>query len=159
MFPSVTRELKSSIINYLTSGVISFLIYMPSLGMENPSQEEYERRLNLTMDQAVEYEIGGLSLNGYQRCQAFINVEQKDSITVISYDVSFSSYEASMGPFTHVCLARGSVFNEDPATGNGRGDSIGTLIYASPCSSSPLTLDKNENYKATLYLNLTNYLV
>lgn len=156
--PIITNELRSSIINHLTSGVIGFLIYMPELGLSDPTPLEYQRRINLTMSEAVEHEVGGLNLFGYQRCQPTINIEEADSMTIISYEVQFHAYEGSMNPFTHICLSRGSIFTIDPLTGNGRGDTLGTLIYASPVGSE-ITLEPSEEYIATLSLNLTNYVL
>lgn len=157
--PSITNELRESIISYLSNGVVGFLIYMPSLGMGNPNQEEYAERVSLTMSRAVEHEIGGLSLHGYQRCLASISREGNDSLTTIRYGVSFSAYEGSMSAFTHVCLSRGSIFIDDPITGNGRGRQDGTLIYSAPVGNEALILDAGESYQATLSLNITNYIL
>lgn len=155
--PVVTKELKNSLINYLTSNCLGFLIYKPDLGFNNPTQEQYLKRVNLEMDSAVEHEIGSFNLNGYQRCKAETIVDISESLTSIKYSVSFRAYGGPISPFTHVCISRGSPFTQDPITGNGRGDTAGTLIYASPVGDQEITLDDGEEYLADLFLHLTNY--
>jgi hypothetical protein len=139
---------------------------MPELGLgENPTEEEFALRQNLTMVSAAEHEIGGLNLNGYQRTVPSLTIEDTNSYTKIVYKAEFQAYEGTMMPFTHVCLARGSAFSIDPSTGNGRGNSIGQLISVTPVIKIPsstsigLTLEAPQKYIAEIPLHITNYTV
>lgn len=166
MIPVITKELKQSVVSYLTNSCVGLLIYMPQLGLSrNPTGEEFERRRNLTMEEAASHEIGGLNLHGYQRSAATLNIQTTDSYTRVVYTVEFQAYEGSMDPFTHVCICRGVPIINDPVTGNGRGSSTGQVIAVMPVVDRPnsseigLILQAPEIYKASIPLNFTNYIV
>lgn len=165
MIPVITTEIRQSIINnYLTQAVSGFLIYKPDLGMnDSPSREEFQRRRDLTMQDAVDYEIGGPSLNGYRRYIVEPELIQYRDQTKITYRVEFQAQGGEIGPFSHVCIARGTnILNLDISTGNNRGDYLGDLILSAPVSSRSeegLRLEDPEIYRAELVLVVSNDLL
>jgi len=142
MITTTSREILESLIKeYLTEGLGCFLIYLPELGLDDtPNEMEYERRKALTMGEAVNYEIGKYSLNGYSR---YIFLESEIDIkitkTLISLTVKpfFQAVGDYMEPFTHICLARG-MNSGSISNGNNRGSSIGTLILTKPVPTNIL---------------------
>lgn len=154
MIPVITNEAKNSIISYLTNSCVAILINMPELGLDdNPTPQELEARKSLTMDTAVSYEVGGLNLNGYQRVKPDITLENNNSIT---YSASYEAKGGNLGPFSHMCIARGVPFTIDPATGNGRGSMGGQVILVVPViSSNAVILEEGQLYESSATLTIS----
>lgn len=134
---TLSREISIDIVqDYLLLGLGTFLIYRPDLGLtETPTPAELDLRYDLTMKEAVEYEVGGATLNGYMR--HFINIPfvlyLEGPVTKIIFDTYFISVKRSMGPFTHICIATGmNTFGGGITNGNNRGDIRGSLIGVQP---------------------------
>lgn len=142
---TISNEINEAFIrDYLARNIGAFLIYNPALGLDNaPTEEEFQRRKELTMKEAVKYEVGGYSLNGYRRY--IINSPDLD-INISAYIVSiklrieFQAIGGDIGPFTHVCIARGLNTHIPASMGQGRGDTQGNLIGVKPVGSNK-TLD------------------
>lgn len=140
---TLSRQISIDIIqDYLLLGLGTFLIYRPDLGLtETPTPTELDLRYNMTMKEAVEYEVGGATLNGYMR--HFINTPfvlyLEGPISKIIFDTYFISIKRTMGPFTHICIATGmNIFGGGITNGNNRGDTRGSLIGIQPVPTEVL---------------------
>lgn len=170
MLPTITDQIRTSILgDYLTYALTAFLVYKPDLGFDDsPTETQHATRRSVTMQDIVEYEVGGYSLNGYARQyieQPTIKVIK--GLATLTAVAEFQAIGGPVGPFTHLCLARGSnIFNLSPSNGNNRGDYQGQLILTMPVSARVLSdgtrgliLDPPEKYKVTIPINLSNYLI
>jgi hypothetical protein len=140
MIPTITNEIMVDTLDYLSQGLIAFLIYHPALGVgDYTTADQYERRRMLTMEEAVNYEVGGLDLHGYQRhifTPQSLSKVLKPNLAMLILTPSFTALGGRIGPFTHVCFARGAnVIGGRPLNGNNRGDYQGVLWMPHPVNS------------------------
>lgn len=135
MNPTLCKEIYEGFLQYLSAGLSAYLIYNPALGLAEPRDAaEYLRRYNLTMQEAVGYEI--LMKGGYSRYPFKVTPIYRESIGYIILEPEWQASEEPLGPFTHVCIAHGTnTYNASPANGNNRGDYQGKLIAVYPCGS------------------------
>lgn len=144
MLPTICNEIKSGIVyEYLSLGMGAFLIYYPDLGLTDvPSLEEYNRRKYLTMFEASNKEVGGFNLSGYKRFiprPDQVQITDSGPFVTIKIEPTFQAVEGSIGPFTHICLARNiNTYQADSLNGNNRGDQQGKLILVKPVPVRPL---------------------
>jgi hypothetical protein len=174
MLPTIAKEINKAFIeDFLSFSLGAFLIYKPDLGLDDtPTEQEFSNRKELTMMEAVKYEVGGPSLNGYKRhLITNVNTTYTNSFASLSLIAEFEALGGSMGPFTHICLARGVNIYAPPNTGYGRGDPQGNLILVKPVPTRPLPsiphrpdipigspgllLEAPETYRAHLQLNIS----
>jgi hypothetical protein len=142
MITTTSREILNHLIeDYLIDNLGCFLIYLPELGIDDtPTVLEYERRRDLTMSEAINYEIGKYSLNGYSRYifrREEIDLKRTNSLTSITIKPFFQAVGDYMEPFTHICLARG-LSSGTITNGNNRGNPIGSLILTKPVPTNIL---------------------
>lgn len=141
---TISRQITIDIVqDYLLMGLGTFLIYKPELGLtDTPNPLEKSLRYEMTMEEAVNYEVGGPTLNGYKRDfirTPFVLYMPDDPITKIRFDTYFLSIEKPMGPFTHICVAINlNTIGGGLTNGNNRGDTRGTLIGIKPVPTEEL---------------------
>lgn len=159
MRPTMTREIMTGLMDYMGQGMAAYLIYMPQLGMGALSPMEYQRRYMLTMREAVSYELGGLSLNGYSR---FVptgeDLQVHDTYLILTVRCRWTAVGGAIGPFTHVVLARGcNLYGGTAANGMNRGDYTGQVILCQPQAKDPLglTIQAGATYETSIPVRVT----
>jgi hypothetical protein len=170
MLPTITDEIRQKIAkDYIGYGLVVFLINKPDLGYDDtPTQAEYNKRRELSMQQAVLHEVGGPSLNGYKRYyteEPLLRNTSSSSSLIIKAE--FQAVGNTMPVFTHACVARGAnIFSMSPANGNNRGDFQGQLVATIPVTSRLLSdgsrgllLEPPEVYKITIPININSFVV
>lgn len=174
MLPTISKEINKAFIDdFLSFSLGAFLIYKPDLGLDDtPTEQEFSNRKELTMREAVKYEVGGPSLNGYKRhIISEVNTSYTNSFASMTLIAEFEALGDYMGPFTHICLARGVNLYAPANTGFGRGDPQGNLILVKPVPTRPLPpishrpdipegspgliLNPPDTYRAHLQLNIS----
>jgi hypothetical protein len=159
MRPTMTREVMLGLMDYMRQGMAAYLVYMPELGMAALTPEEYQRRYMLTMREAVSYELGGLSLNGYSRyVPTGDDLLIHDTYLILSVKCKWTALSGPIGPFTHVILARGcNLYGGTPSNGMNRGDYTGTVILCQPQAkdSLGLTVQAGATYETTIPVRVT----
>lgn len=168
MLPTISNEIREKIAkDYLSYALVAFLINKTDLGYDDtPSENEYKKRIALSMREAVLHELGGLSLNGYRRF--FIEeptIRNTSSNSSILIKAEFQAINGTIGPFSHVCIARGAnIFDMSPSNGNNRGDFQGQLIAVMPVTSRILSdgnrgliLEAPEKYKIAIPININSF--
>lgn len=160
MTPTKTVEYLTYLLtNGIGSNLVSYLINMPSLGItDTPTDDQLLLRQQLTMVNAVAQELSGA---GYKRNLLSIStgsiVYTSNTITVPVVS-TFTNSGGNIGPFTHICYARGAnITGANSTNGNNRGDTTGTLIQVEPVTSAPLTIAQNVNFihTATFTFNVS----
>lgn len=157
MTPTMTRELMLSLMDHIRQGMVAYLIYYPELGMGALSPIEYQRRYNLTMREAVSYELGlnhGLTVSGYSR---FVPVGEDlqvyDTHLILTVRCRWTAISHPIGPFTHVVLARGcNLYGGTAANGMNRGDYVGQVILCQPQAKDALglTIQPGATYECSI---------
>lgn len=140
MLPNISKQIIEDILNnYLRQGLVAFLINHPQLGVgEMTNSSQFQRRWNLTMEEAVNYEV--LPGNGYKRyifdSQAVI---LRETFGLLELLPEWGPIDGPIGPCTHLCIARGAnTFGASPGNGNNRGDYQGVLIVSQPLGAKDL---------------------
>ena len=148
MQPTMTREIMLGLMDYMRQGMAAYLVYMPELGMGALTPQQYQRRYMLTMREAVSYELGvsantgALSLNGYGRyVPTGEDLQVHDTHLILSVRCKWTAVGGSIGPFTHVVLARGcNLYGGTVINGMNRGDYGGQVLLCQPQAKDPLGL-------------------
>lgn len=161
MIPTYTNEYREGVIlEYLSFNLVSFLIYKPSLGLsDSPTVSELEGRRNLTMNIAASAEVGSANLNGYKRQIVSLSEPTDSSITSstnVQGTTEFTAQGGSIGPFTHIVIARGAdLRNITVSNGNNRGNNTGTVIFVEPVIEGPIILQAPFTYQHTFNFTIS----
>lgn len=160
MRPTLTKEIMLDLMDYMRQGMAAYLVYMPQLGVGALTPQEYQRRYNLTMREAVSYELGvglegpTLSLNGYMRyVPSGEDLQVHDTHLVLTVKCKWTAIGGPIGPFTHVVLARRcSLYGGTAANGMNRGDYGGKVILCQPQAKDALglTIQAGATYECTI---------
>lgn len=136
MNPTLSKEIYEGFLEYISNNIVAFLIYNPLLGLaEAQDSAQYLRKYNLTMQEAVGYEI---SIRGGYSRYVFSDLTPiyREAIGYLILEPEWASVGEPMSPFTHVCVAtNANTFNTNISNGNNRGDYQGTLVLTYPCNA------------------------
>lgn len=140
MSSTYPTQFTNDLIDYLSFNMVAFLINRNQLGLSHaPTQLELTSRRDLIMSTAASFEVGAVALNGYRRA-IVTPVEDPQDPNNLTLTASFTAAGGAIGPFTHICFARGaSLVGANSANGNNRGNLTGSLIFVeSVATGSPL---------------------
>lgn len=165
IIPTISNDLINDLLeNYLISDLAMLLIYYPELGFDNtPTKEELDLRKSLDMDNASLREVI-LNSNGYRRYLITSNdIEHTSDYTRIIKG-QFKAEGDSIGPFTHLVLAKNvDVYNANLANGNNRGSDEGIVICCCPLPVRTLdngdlgnTIEDNQELELGIPINLVS---